>query len=100
MEAEHHSAEPIIARKFTISGKVQGVGFRAFVARTAVLLGLTGEVWNMRAGSVECVALGPTELLAELESKLWKGPGRVDSVVQKEQVLGAVPEQFSIGPSR
>mgnify|MGYP001822470300 FL=1 len=58
----------------TVRGYVQGVGFRWFVEREAARLGLDGWVANRADGSVEVVAEGPDELLAELVLQLWEGP--------------------------
>lgn len=57
-----------------VHGMVQGVGFRAFVIRRAVVLGLTGWVRNRSDGDVEVVAEGRRSLLAVLLSDLEKGP--------------------------
>lgn len=57
-----------------VRGYVQGVGFRWFVEREAARLGLDGWVANQADGSVEVVAEGPDELLAELVLQLWEGP--------------------------
>jgi acylphosphatase len=57
---------------------VQGVGFRAYVARIAESLGMHGEVWNTRDGAVEGHAQGTrTEVFIAM---LSKGPGWVDGV--------------------
>ena len=53
----------------TARGRVQGVGFRYFVLRRGMELGLTGWVANEPDGSVRCVAEGPrTDLEALLET--------------------------------
>lgn len=66
----------------TISGKVQGVFFRAFVERVASSLGLVGYVRNLSSGQVEVVAEGERERLEKLLGRLKVGPpqARVDSV--------------------
>jgi len=59
-----------------IRGRVQGVGFREFVARRALLLGLTGYVRNLADGrAVEVVAEGQLDLLERLVEQLSEGPG-------------------------
>lgn len=66
-----------------VSGRVQGVFFRAFVARHAVLLGLTGYVRNLPCGrSVEVRAEGERKKLEELLRLVNSGPpgARVESV--------------------
>lgn len=57
-----------------VSGRVQGVGFRFFVEREAVRLGLRGWVRNLAGGDVEVVAQGPQERLTELLARLREGP--------------------------
>ncbi|SDQ75664.1 acylphosphatase [Quadrisphaera sp. DSM 44207] len=68
----------------TVSGRVQGVGFRFWTARRARELGLTGWAANLPDGRVEVVAQGPRERLEELLAALREGtggrPGRVDGV--------------------
>jgi len=58
----------------TVSGMVQGVGFRAWVQREALRWELTGYAKNLPDGSVEVVAEGPEHLLHQLVSKLEQGP--------------------------
>lgn len=62
------------ARRFLVSGRVQGVGFRYFVAREADALGLSGWVRNLPGGQVEVVATGSGAQLSTLEGRLWEGP--------------------------
>ncbi len=57
-----------------VHGRVQGVGFRIFVARRADRLGLTGWVANEPAGRVRCVAEGPRASLETLLGELRDGP--------------------------
>lgn len=59
-----------------ISGKVQGVCFRAATEDEAYMLGLKGTVKNMPNGSVEVVAEGEDEKLARLLKWLHHGPTR------------------------
>jgi acylphosphatase len=60
--------------RFLISGVVQGVGFRWFVARHARSLGLVGYARNLPDGRVEVVVSGPEEALPALEQLLRSGP--------------------------
>jgi len=65
-----------------ISGLVQGVGYRAFLAREATRLGVHGWVRNRLDGSVEALARGAPEALDALVDAAKRGPGgsRVDAV--------------------
>lgn len=58
----------------SIEGKVQGVGYRAFVALQAELLDLEGWVRNRRDGSVEAVVAGEAETIERLLKECSKGP--------------------------
>ena len=62
------------AYRFVVSGRVQGVGYRYFVLRAAATLGLRGFARNQPDGSVEVVAEGGAEALADLEARLREGP--------------------------
>lgn len=69
------------AARFTVRGRVQGVGFRAFVRDEAESLDLKGEVWNCRDGAVEGVVESDSvEDLTAFAERLRHGPGRVDGV--------------------
>lgn len=61
-------------RRFTIAGRVQGVGFRAFAARAARALKLRGGARNLDDGRVEVLASGAVHALDRLESALGEGP--------------------------
>jgi acylphosphatase len=58
----------------TVHGRVQGVGFRWFVQRTARGLGLVGWTQNQQDGSLRVVAEGPVAALDELVQELGRGP--------------------------
>ncbi len=62
------------ARKYIVTGRVQGVGFRWFVRRHAHTLGINGWVRNNRDGSVEIWAEALKVKLEQFESLLRKGP--------------------------
>ncbi|PWH11958.1 MAG: acylphosphatase [Anaerolineae bacterium] len=77
-----------------VRGRVQGVGFRAFVVDTAQRLGLTGWVRNVGWDTVETVAEGPQAALQELVEALKTGPriARVDECrVEEEPFSGEFP---------
>jgi acylphosphatase len=60
--------------RLRIEGRVQGVGFRAFVEREALARGLDGWVRNRRDGGVEAVASGPASEIDELIGRCGQGP--------------------------
>ena len=62
------------ARRYFISGIVQGVGFRYFTQDEAERLDLSGYVRNLRDGRVEVYAIGSPENLARLRTILERGP--------------------------
>lgn len=70
------------AESFLVSGRVQGVGYRAFVRREAERLGLVGHAINLADGRVEVVAIGPADAREALARALARGPAlaRVDRV--------------------
>jgi acylphosphatase len=57
-----------------ISGRVQGVGYRNWMAKTAQSMGLTGWVRNLPDGRVEAVASGEAEDIERLITQCHKGP--------------------------
>ena len=81
-----------VARRFVISGRVQGVGFRYFTQDQALLEGLTGWVRNLPDGRVEALAEGEAAAVTRLERAVRSGPrgARVDRVyIDEEQPTGA-----------
>jgi len=74
------------AKRYHISGIVQGVGFRYFAQRMAQRLGLAGFVRNLADGRVEVYAIGSPEALAQLRRELERGPrsAEVSSVAEED----------------
>jgi acylphosphatase len=62
------------ARRFRVSGRVQGVGYRAFAARAGRALNLSGGARNLDDGRVEVLASGAVHALDRLEAALGEGP--------------------------
>ena len=81
-------------RRYVISGRVQGVGFRWFVEREAAQIGIAGWVRNRDNGDVEVMATGTREQHSALRARLQQGPraARVDQVqrIPSAVVGGAV----------
>jgi acylphosphatase len=77
------------ARRWLISGRVQGVGFRYFVQKRAMELGLDGWARNLADGRVEVYAVGSPEKLSNLAARLHAGPigSDVRTVEQQEAAV-------------
>jgi acylphosphatase len=65
---------PNTAAEILVEGHVQGVGYREYARRRALLLGLSGWVMNLRDGRVRVRAEGPRAVIDELVRSLEKGP--------------------------
>ena len=83
------------ARRYFVSGLVQGVGFRYFTQDAAERLHLTGYVRNLRDGRVEAYAIGTAEQLARFRAAVEKGPrgAMVHGVVEE---LAGVDPRFDV----
>ncbi len=68
--------------KITVSGMVQGVGFRYYIARAAANYDINGYVKNLFSGEVEIYAEGRKEFLEYLANKAKSGPShsRVENI--------------------
>lgn len=64
----------MIAARFIVSGRVQGVCFRAATRERASRLRLRGHARNLPDGTVEVLAIGAEADIATLEHWLWQGP--------------------------
>lgn len=83
-----------------ISGRVQGVGYRAWFEATALQLGLDGWVRNRRDGSVEAVIGGGEAAVTAMIAACHKGPGaaRVSGVAVTDNTAPVTPG-FQVLPS-
>ncbi|PWT90059.1 MAG: acylphosphatase [Acidobacteria bacterium] len=89
----------MVARRYFISGDVQGVGFRYFVLREVQKIGkIMGFVRNLPDGRVEAYAEGDEQVLVQLESRLRKGPSGswVSDLQIIEEVAGNEYSDFRI----
>jgi acylphosphatase len=75
-----------VIRHMIVRGRVQGVGYRAFVEHEALRRGVEGWVRNRRDGSVEAVFAGPIEIVEAMIEACRRGPfsARVDALDQRE----------------
>ena len=81
-----------VGKRFHITGRVQGVGFRFFARDAAVREGVTGWVRNLPDGGVEAYAEGESEAVTRVERAIRQGPpgARVHTVqVDDEEPSGA-----------
>jgi acylphosphatase len=87
-----------LARRYWISGRVQGVGFRYFAAAVAAREGIHGWVANRPDGSVEIAAEGEAEALERFERSIRRGPSaaRVEGVELAEATPGGRETGFHI----
>ena len=84
-----------IARRFVISGRVQGVGFRWFAQNAAEREGVAGWVTNLLDGRVEAFVEGDEQAVTRVERALRSGPpsARVEKVtVIDEEASGSLTE--------
>lgn len=94
-------------RQVTVRGRVQGVGYRAWVEhRARGVQSLEGWVRNRRDGSVEALFAGPADVVADMIAACRRGPSsaRVESVTEAaagSDALNLRPpgERFSVLPT-
>lgn len=75
-----------VARKFTVSGEVQGVGYRFFAQRAAARHQVTGYVRNLADGRVEALVEGPPPSVEAFKQDLATGPAhaQVENIEEVE----------------
>ena len=88
----------LVARRFLVSGRVQGVGFRFFAQEAALVEGLAGFVRNLADGRVEAHVEGEHEAIVRFERRLRRGPpgARVEAVDVSDQPPAARGGRFEI----
>lgn len=79
-------------RRYFVSGKVQGVGYRNFATRVARELHLAGWVRNLPDGRVEALASGPVARLNKFAAELHIGPPRAEVRTVNVEEAGATLE--------
>ncbi len=87
-----------VCRHVYLSGRVQGVGFRAFVRRNAKRLGVAGWVKNLPDGRVEALIYGDEEDVDELVSSMETGPSlaQVDEIEVSDHDRPPAEKDFQI----
>lgn len=88
----------IIARRYLIGGRVQGVGFRVFAHARASIEGVHGYVANRDDGRVEALVEGDEDAVERVEHALRRGPigARVESFNAEPAVPGYRATGFSV----
>lgn len=89
----------VVARRFVISGRVQGVGFRYFTYEQARREGVSGVVRNLPDGRVEVEVEGDSESVERVERAIRRGPpgARVRDVVTDVLAPSGRASEFRIG---
>jgi len=87
--------------RLTITGRVQGVGYRDWVMTTARRLGLTGWVRNRHDGAVEALIVGDETAVGQMIEACQRGPSmaRVEAVDVDPVDLDILPDGFTQLPT-
>lgn len=86
--------------RLIVSGRVQGVGFRAFVRCLGEEMEVIGAVWNTRRRTVEVVAGHESgQILADFVDRVKGGPGHVVEVARFEEAIDLPKSGFEIWPT-
>ena len=85
-----------LAKRFFVSGRVQGVGFRYFAEQQAAKLGVNGYARNLSDGRVEVYAIGDARKLGVLRAALQQGP-RMSQVDRVDEEDAEVLRNFAFG---
>ena len=100
------SDDAVIIVRVVVHGRVQGVGYRAFVAREAARHCVEGWVRNCRDGTVEALFKGEPDVIEDMIAACKRGPSgaRVDLIDQRAgseaDLRARVPgEEFSVLPT-
>ena len=88
----------MIRRRLIVTGHVQGVWYRAWMAEQAAALGVAGWVRNRADGSVEALVEGPDDAVPALVARCRDGPpaARVADVAVNDPGVGARLEGFAL----
>jgi acylphosphatase len=93
-------------RQVRVTGRVQGVGYRAWVEHRARVHGLEGWVRNRNDGSVEALFSGPANAVADMVEQCRHGPSSARVAAVQEEAAGSdalnlrgAGERFSVLPT-
>lgn len=92
------SDEERVTCRYRLHGRVQGVGFRWWTARTARAAGLRGTVRNLPDGGVEVVVAGGAEAVGRFRGQLERGPpgAEVRQIRDLPASTDELPDAFEI----
>ncbi len=90
----------LISNRFLIEGRVQGVGYRAYVQQLAWNHGCVGEVWNLLSGEVAGIVQGDVNQTETFLVEVGMGPGWVRRSTWEEEQVSQEFERFEIGVTR
>jgi acylphosphatase len=87
--------------RLTITGRVQGVGYRDWAIRTGQRLGLTGWVRNRSDGAVEALLVGDEKAVGQMIEACQRGPSlaQVDEIDVEPVDLDILPDGFTQLPT-
>ena len=87
-----------VTRRWVVTGRVQGVGFRAFIVARARQEGVGGFVRNLADGGLETVATGAAEAMSRVEQALGEGPplARVEGIVAENAEPVGLPSTLTV----
>src|ERR1700686_2223920 len=86
-----HAGGPVNAKRLVIAGRVQGVGYRAWMTHKAAQLGIAGWVRNRPDGSVEALIAGDVASVEEMSRLCRRGP-RLAEVSSINEDLAEPPD--------
>jgi acylphosphatase len=91
----------VLQARLTVTGRVQGVGYRHWAMTTGLRLGLTGWVRNRTDGSVEALIVGEDAAIGAMIDACRHGPAmaQVDAVDIEPVDLDVLPEGFTQLPT-
>ena len=91
----------VLQARLTVTGRVQGVGYRDWAITTGVRLGLTGWVRNRRDGVVEALIVGDEHAVGQMIEACRRGPAaaRVEEIDVEPVDLDILPAGFTLLPT-
>jgi acylphosphatase len=98
------TAERSVCRRVVIHGRVQGVGYRAWVEAETTAIGLSGFVRNHRDGTVEAMFCGASNVVADMIERCRRGPRhaqvtQIEMLDVDDDASAQHSENFSVLPT-